>query len=148
MPTVTKDQTVQTVLNDANPNEIADGIRKLALGNMLSPVKVTFAALGSAAAQDITTAAAKAAATYTGITLALGEELPAILNVRTLRVTAGAAAAGARFVTDAGGTASTTVALLSDDGKTLTFEDTVTGFVLEYTPRSANALDSEMNTFA
>jgi len=96
---------------------------------------VTFASLTSAAAQDVTTAASKAAATISGLTLDTGVNLPPISQVVTLRVTAGAAAAGVRAVTDAGGSASSSVALISDDGKTLTFETTVTGFVLTYIPR-------------
>lgn len=47
------------------------------------------------------------------------------------------ASAGARLVTDAGGTAAAGVATLSDDGKTLVFETTVTGFVLEYYAKPA-----------
>lgn len=147
MTTAQKNETLQSTLNQANPNQLADAIRKLQLGNVLAPVKVTFTGLASAAAQDITTAAAKAAATIVGLDLAVGQNLPAILSTGTIRVTAGAAAAGARFATDAGGTASTTVALLSDDGTTLTFEAAVTGFVLEYTPRSALPLDGQFEDF-
>jgi hypothetical protein len=46
-------------------------------------------------------------------------------------------------MTDAGGTASATVALLSDDGKTLTFEGTVTDFVVEYIPRASTDMTSD-----
>lgn len=134
--TTTVNQTVQQQGDLANPNTLADFLRLVALGHFFANLKVTFAALTSAAAQDVTTAAAKAAATISGLSLDTGENLPAIGVVKTLRVTAGAAAAGARFVTDAGGTPSTTVATLSDDGKTLTFEAAVTGFVVEYQPRS------------
>jgi hypothetical protein len=49
-----------------------------------------------------------------------------------VRVTGGAAAAGPRQVTDAGGTPSATVATLSADGATLTFEGTVTDAVISY----------------
>lgn len=148
MTTATKDQTVQSCLNDANPNEIADALQKVELGNVISPVKVTFAGLAASATLDITTAAAKAAATVTGLTLALGENLPAMLVVRTLRVTAGAAAAAPRVTTDAAGTPSATYATISDDGTTLVFEDTVTACVLEYLPRSATPLSTTLNTFA
>jgi hypothetical protein len=140
--TTTKIETLQRALNDANPNEVADCLKRMKLGNMLAPVKATFVGLTSSATQDITTAAAKAAATITGMSLDSGENLPAANDIRTLRVTAGAAAAGPRQMTDAGGTASATVAKISDDGKTLTFEAAVTAFVLTYEPRSSTDLGS------
>ncbi len=135
--TTSKVETLRRVLNQADPNELADAFRLIRLGDMLSTIKVAFAGLTSAAAQDITTAAAKTAAgaNITGITLETGENLPPIGDVTTLRVVTGGTA-GARSVTDAGGTASTTVALLSDDGKTLTFEAAVTAFTLTYRPRA------------
>lgn len=134
--TTTQNETVHSELDSADPNNTMDCLRKMGLGSMLSPFKVTFAALASSASQDITTAAARAAATINYGALRVGKTvLPAALVVIALRVTAGAAAAGARFVSDTGATASTTVARLSDDGKTLTFEAAVTGFVLVYVPR-------------
>lgn len=147
--TTTKTKTIREVLNKAEPNEISDALRKVRLGNMVEPIKVTFASLSAAAAIDITTAASKAAATIAGgFTLASGETLPPIGQVVSLRVTAGAAAAGARVVTDAGGTAGAPgangpgIALISDNGKTLTFEGNVTGFVLTYLPRSYTDVDT------
>jgi hypothetical protein len=144
--TTDKLMTLQMALTKANPNDICDALRKVDLGMKMSVVKVVFASLTSAAAQDITTAAAKAAATVTGITLDPGQNLPAIGKVITCRVTAGAAAAGSRSVTDAGGTATTLIALLSDDGKSLTFESTITGLVLTYEPRSAVAPTAEFGS--
>ena len=142
--TTTKAKTLAQVLEQANPNLVADALRKIDLARMLDPVKVTFAGLASAAAQNITTAAARAAATVDqGLKdLIAGEGLPPILSVVALRVTAGTLAAGPAIVTDSGGTptaigtGSAHVATLSDDGKTLTFQAAVTGFVLEYIPRS------------
>lgn len=135
--TTSKTETIQEILTLANPNQLADALRKVDLGNKLATVKAAFVALASAAAQDITTAAAKAAATVTGITLDSGENLPALGAYVTLRVTAGAAAAGPRKLVDAGGTADANNALISDDGKTITFEAAVTAFVLTYQPREA-----------
>lgn len=143
MTTVTRTETTEQVLKKSDPTEMMDALRKVDLGTRLTPRKITFAALTSAAAQDITTAAAKAAAT---IVPALPDNDPVLLpihDVISLRVTAGAAAAGPRTISDSGGTASATVALLSDDGKTLTFETTVTGFVLQYVPRPANDLTAK-----
>jgi hypothetical protein len=129
-----------------NPNQVADALHAIKLATMLDPVKVTISGLVAIAAVDITTLLKGAATLVINSGLAglkTNEALPPILMARTLRVTAvGTAATGARLTTDAGGTASATVALLSDDGKTLTFEGTVTGLVLEYIPRSATAFDT------
>ena len=144
MTTTTLESTPQSVLNKAAPNLHADALAKIKVGNVLSPIKVTFASLTAAAAIDITTADSKAAATIVGFTpaLASGQNLPAIGQVVTCRVTAGTAATGDRQITDAGGSASTSVAILSDDGKTLTFEANVTGFVLTYFPRAEGITDT------
>lgn len=149
MTTVTKNVDLRDALNSGMPDSIAKAEQAVKRGNMTSLIKVTFAALASAAAQDITTAAAKAAGTISGITLQTGELLPAIGQVLSLRVTAGAAAAGPRVVVDTGGTAGAPgangpgIARISDDGKTLTFEAAVTGFVLQYYPRADVALTTE-----
>lgn len=148
MPVTPADVTLQQVLNKANLNQLATILQKMKLGNMLNPVKVVVVGLTAAAAIDITTAAVRAASTITGLERDTGDSLPAILSVTALRVTGvGTGALGARSVTDAGGTADAPgtngpgTALLSDDGKTLTFEGTVTGFVLEYIPRSNTDLE-------
>jgi len=151
MPVTPADVTLQQVLNKANLNQLATILQKMKLGNMLNPVKVVVVGLTAAAAIDITTAAVRAASTITGLERDTGDSLPAILSVTALRVTevggVGTGALGARSVTDAGGTAGAPgsygpgIALLSDDGKTLTFEGTVTGFVLEYIPRSNTDLE-------
>lgn len=121
--TTVKTTTVKDVANSGNLNQLADVAQKAKLGDMLQPVKLVKTGLTAASSIDITS-------------VALGSN-PACGCVGTLRVTAGAAAAGDRAITDAGGTASATVAKISDDGKTLTFEANVTGFVMTYMPRSA-----------
>lgn len=147
MSSTTAEQTYQQWLNKANANLLPTIFQKMKLGNMLSPVKVTVTGLTATTTPDITSAAVRLAATVTGLERETTENLPAILAVKTLRVTAvGTGATGPRVVTDSGGTAVAPssgiagVALLSADGTTLTFECTVTGFVLEYIPRSATAL--------
>lgn len=130
--TVTKTESLKDALDQANPNRVADALAKAKLGTILTPLKKTYTGLASAAAHDLTDAAHGSG--------------PAALSVATLRVTAGAAAAGARYMTDAGGTASSTVALLSDDGKTITFEGTVTAFVIEYIPRSNTDMTSNFTS--
>lgn len=148
--TATQPRTTQKVLIDADPDYLADALRKASFGVSQQVYKLTFSGLTSAAAHNITDAAHFANANggagsqspaFPADSLSA---LPSIGQVLTLRVTAGAAAAGARVVTDAGGAASAGaagspgVALISDDGTTLTFEAGVTGFVLEYLPRMQN----------
>jgi len=137
MTTINVNQTLQYALNNALPPTLPDAMRSGQIGYALSPVKVTLVGLASATSFDITTAAVKAAATIVGIDPALpaGTNLPAIGHISSVRVTAGAAAAGPRQMTDVGGTASATVATVSDDGTTITFEAGVTAFVLSYFPR-------------
>lgn len=146
--TTTRNETLRSVLNDGNLNEIDSALARAKLGNMLSEVKVVVSGLTAASAIDITTAAVKAAATITGLELQSGENLPAIGTLKSLRVSASGTAAslGAYIACDDGATAivppggagaAVGVAKLSDDGKTLTFPNTVTGFVLTYRPRAA-----------
>lgn len=140
--------TLKILLNEANPQKVEDILRKIRLGDVLSPIKVVATGLDAAAAFDITTAAFLAKCTVTGITLDDEQNLPAIGTMKTLRlVTAGTGEAGPKIVTDAGGTAvnkgaggSVGVALLSDDGKTITFDGTCTAFTFEYMPRSSTDL--------
>jgi hypothetical protein len=148
--TATKTFTVREAVNSGNANQVPEALAAIKAGNSLSKIKVTFTGLTSAAAQDITTAAAKAAATISGISLATGENLPPIGSVVTLRVTAGTAAAGARVAVDVGGTAlpgdPTTAkapgtVTVSDDGKTLVFDAAVTAFVLTYYPAPSGGAD-------
>jgi len=140
--TTTKSRTVREAMNQGNPSEIATGLQLVKIGDMVSPVKATATGLASAAAHDLTTAATKAGSVVVGLTLAVGENLPAAAAVQSVRVTAGAAAAGLRQIGDAAATPSATVATLSDDGKTLTFEAGVTAFVVVYLPRAAVSADS------
>lgn len=150
MPVTPADVTLQQVLNKANLNQLATILQKMKLGNMLNPVKVVATGLTAAASFDITTAAVRQASTITGLERDTGDALPAILSVKTLRVTASGTAnsVGTYIVSDASGTtvsptasANVGIALLSDDGTTLTFPTTVTAFVLEYVPRSNTDLE-------
>jgi hypothetical protein len=135
--TSTAVETLQAALDRADPNKLADALRKVKLGSMLSPLKVTFASMTSVAEQNITSAANFAAATINQGSAAYTRNLPPILAIDSMRVTAGTAATGERTIGDSGATTSTTVAKLSDDGTTLTCEAAYTGMVLEYIPRSA-----------
>lgn len=140
--TTTAAPTLREAMNTGDPQAVATVAQVVGLGTMLAVVKVVFAGLTAAAALDITTAAAKTAATVTGITLATGENLPPIGSILAVRVTAGAAAAGGRLVLDSGGTPAAGACTVSDTGKTLTFEGTVTGLVLMYRPAPTVALST------
>lgn len=148
--TATKTNTLADVLDKADPDQIADALRLIKLGRMLNPLKVTFAAITAVAAPDLTTfKVGDAGVTVNqGLTnFPVGTPLPPVLDLTSLRVTASGTGAslGTYTLTDTGGTAivppggasvAVGIAKLSDDGKTITFPNTVTGFVIEYTPRS------------
>jgi len=126
MTTAGKSQTIQDVLNESNPNKLADAAALAKLGDALAGLKKTLTGLTSAASFDLTTIDDPDVS---------GQKLPAALSISVLRVTAGAAAAGIRQMSDALDTPSATLATLSDDGKTVTFEAGVTGFIIQYVPK-------------
>ena len=145
-PTVAAVVTPRDLLNSGAVGSVAQGAQAIKLGNMCSKIKVVVAGLTGAgltgASQNITTAAFLALATVTGISLKTGEILPAIGSITALGVAGGSTGAtGARTVAPAGFTASTTVAAISDDGKTLTFEASVAGFTLVYEPAPYGGAD-------
>lgn len=154
MTTTSADVTKQQELNRGKPDKIATVFQAMKLGNMLAgSVKVTAAALAPAATFDITTAAVRAASTISGLDRESSDNLPPIMVVKTLRVTASGTAnsVGSYIVSDAAGTAlsptagaNVGIALLSDDGKSLTFPSTVTAFVIEYVPRPAVDITSSL----
>lgn len=145
MSTATKTRSLQEVLDEALPGELADALRKLKLGTTHAPMKRTFTGLTAAAAFDLT------AIDGTGETAgAANANRLAALLVGTLRVTASGTgnSVGSYAMTDTGGTtvsptagANVGIAKLSDDGKTITFPTTVTAFVVEYIPRTLQSSD-------
>jgi hypothetical protein len=157
--TTNKTQTYTRLLDKAAPDSLPDLLRKMQFGKMNTPIKVVVSGLTATATPDITTAAVKAAATITGIELESGENLPAIGQVVSLRVAASAtgASVGTYGVTDDGGTAiippggasaAMGIAKLSDNGKVLTFPNTVTGFTLIYWPRAAVDMSADAGFLA
>ncbi len=140
-------KTIRGVLNTANPNDVADALRKIKYGNMLEPIKIVVVGMTAIAAPVITGALVKAAATISGgLSLANGEMLPAIANIVSLRVTASGTAgsvgtygisdsSGTAIVPPGGASAAMGVALLNDAGTTITFPNTITAFTLVYMPR-------------
>jgi hypothetical protein len=121
--TATIKETLQAALDKGDLNTVANILGLMKLGTMLTPLKKTFTGLTALATHDLTDAAHGSG--------------PAALVVVVLRVVAGSAAAGVRKIGDVGATPDANTVTLSDDGKTFVFEDTVTGFVVEYVPRAA-----------
>ena len=157
MTTTIDRMDIRELLNLGNLAVLDKAFKKIKLGNMLTKVSVTVAGATAAAAFDITTAAFKAAATTTiaGITLKTGENLPPIGHVESLRVSASgtATSVGSYIAGDASATAAIPpggassgagVATLSATGTTITFPNTVTGFVLEYFPAPAVAMTTSL----
>ena len=144
MPTTTtKERSLQDVLNNANPQDLPDAIAQLGLGDIANPFVRTFTGLAASASFDLT------AIDGTGETAgAANPKRRAALIVSNLRITASGTAAslGSYVAGDAnavmiippgGASVAVGVARISDDGKTITFPNTVTGFVISYVPRKA-----------
>lgn len=162
--TVVLAETIAKALAECDPNRLADALRQYGFGMHLSPQKWTW--LGSTGATAVQFGGASAGATAAIAFLASASPgpqtpslpqnqtmLPPALIVGALRVTTGpSGSVGPYIITDAGGTPQAPqlagpsgaqvldvpgVAVLSDDGATLTFAEQVSGFVLQYIPRSA-----------
>jgi|SRR5580765_2227357 len=149
--TLTAVPTLQQKLDTATPNDLADLLALVKLGTMLAPLKRAFTGLAASASFDLTT--------IDGTGEVVGASNPnrlAALSVTALRCTASGTGntVGSYAMTDTGGaTVSPTaganlgVAKLSDDGKTITFPTTVTGFTIEYIPRSKTAMSTAEEAF-
>lgn len=148
--TATTARTLKAVIDEANPNEIADVLKLLKLGTGNSILKRTFTGLTGAATYNLT--ALDASGETAGVANA---NRLAVEMMVTLRVTAATTAntVGSYILTDASGTAvspaaSTVVGIakISDDGTTLTFPTAdVTAFVIEYWPRVLSAAQLAAN---
>lgn len=153
--TTTKAGTLQTELDKANPNTLGDALAQIRLGTILTPLKVSVTGMNATSAVNLTllAVASGGAVTLSSVGSTGGAPLaalPPVLQCLALRVTGttgttGTASPGPRVITDAAGTAAggvspqnIGVALISDDGTTLTFDGAVSGFIIEYMPR-ANA---------
>jgi len=156
-PTKFATRTLANALNAALPGEIESALAQIALGTMLAPLKITVTGLSAATVVNVTKDLTNANTTVNygaptqsndlGISVpGASGGLPPILEIASLRVTGagGGNKPGVYITADSGGTAydagasSVGVALLSDDGTTLTFNSQVTAFVLSYMPRPLN----------
>lgn len=137
MTTTTVKATLASVLDQANPNSVADALRKVKLGTLLTPKQLD-------------------TGTITGIaTVTL--DPPALLVQSARVVTSGTAGSvGAYIVADASATpavpaaANTNpgVASLSADGVTLTFPNTITRAIVTYIPRSDTDMTDDWGNFS
>lgn len=148
MTTTTFERTLQEVLEQANPQEIADAFRKVGVAIGSPVIKIEATGLTSSASFDITTLQdASGSVTITGWTadgdadtlpplgacLALtdGTDPYTLVDDAVAPVAQGALAIG--------------LASISDDGTTITFEAAKTALTLHYMPRTRTALT---DTFA
>lgn len=120
--TTTVNKTLAGIIDNASPDNLPDALQQVKLGTLLTPQRRTIT-IASATTMAISPAA-------------LG---PGTMSVRVVTGTA----TGARDVQDSGGTPTTTVATLSDDGATLTFEAAITVAVVDYLPRSASDITAD-----
>lgn len=126
MPSTVKIRKIRDVLNNANPNDLEDAIRKILLGDMLKTVDETITIASGTAINLETDSAFKRAAHV----------------VQSVRVVTGAAT-GNRAIGDAGATPSTTLVALSADGKTITFEAAITVARVVWVPKAKVDIDLE-----
>ena len=169
-------EPLQGELDAASVTTLADLLRQVKLGSMLTPVQATVTGITSAGTTtpiNITNGAAAAAGnlgggtvvltnapsggTYSGTTAIVGgtgNTLPPILVPIAMSDQAGGYACIVTTPKNTGGSAMTAVSasstypgvvLLSTDGKSLTFGNVQTGFVIDYIPRSFVALSGNFD---
>jgi hypothetical protein len=141
--TVSVATTLKSALDTARPGQVDDILAKMKLGSMLTPLKRVFTGLTASASFDLT------AIDGTGETVGASNlNRKGILALNYLRVDASGTAASVGnyvvgpptstlLVPPGGANTAVGVARLSDDGKTLTFPNTITGFTIWYIPQSA-----------
>lgn len=136
------------ILNQAEPNELADALRKIGFGDMLDqPVVRTFTGLTAAAAFDLTTIDGTGETVGPANVLRRGAHC-----VLSARITASGTAGSlgtylvspdqgvTKIIPPGGASVAVGIATISLDGKTITFPNTVTAFVIAYVPAPKIAL--------
>ena len=128
--TATAAPTLGLALEQANPNTLADALRKVNLSKMLEPQKLVLSALATPLA---------------AVTLD-----PPALVVQSARIltsaTGATATVGLKLVGDSAFTPTSSACKLSDDGKTLTFDGTVSDAIVVYMARSEASLSDAFPT--
>lgn len=151
--TVSANTTLKSALDLARPGQLEDLLAKIRMGTLLTPLKRVFTGLTAAASFDLTL--------IDGTGETTGVNNPnrlAALVVSYLRLDASGTAASVGnyivgpptstlLVPPGGANAAVGVARLSDDGKTLTFPNTITGFTILYVPRSFTDMTTVLGAF-
>jgi hypothetical protein len=132
MPTTTTAvETLKTVLNEANPNRIADALAKIDLGTMFTAVEYDTGTITGVAGVTIPGNGALLVQSARVVTSGTGASVGTYL-------------AGDSAVTPllppGGASTAVGIAALSVDGKTITFPNTVTRAVIRYVPNTVVAL--------
>ena len=140
--TVSVATTFKSALNAARPGQLEDIFAKMKLGTMLTPLKRVFTGLTASATTDLT------ALDATGETVGAANpnRLPALV-IMYLRLDASGTAASignyivgpptsTLLVPPGGANVAVGVARISDDGKVITWPNTITGFTIQYIPQS------------
>lgn len=135
MSTDTEQQTVAGALNQANPNELADLLRAIQLGTVLTVTEYDTGTVTAASSITLPSAAML------------------VQSCRVVTASAGTTV-GSYGMTDASGTASVPpggasagmgVAKLSADGLTITFPANVTRVIVRYIPLPAVSMTGSWN---
>jgi hypothetical protein len=122
--------TVKSVLNEANPNKLADALQKVQLGSVLDIVDTGEVTLGTVAA-----------------TVTLNPPALAVLSCDVTDVSGGTGALGARVIAVTAAAAphaagAPGLANINAAGTVITFEGTVKKYRVTYLPRPAVALSA------
>lgn len=155
--TVTKENTIQEEVERADLNTLADALRLVGLAVGAPVIRIVGTAVTATASFDLGDNAdlIQSGVAITGIdALDTGETLPGVGALVALEVTASGTAgsvgsyvlgvdSATLLVPPGGANTAVGVARISDDGKTITFPNTVTGFELQYTPRTKTVLTTE-----
>lgn len=146
--TTVKADRLRDELDRANPNTTADCLRKVALGTVLAPLKRSFTGLTAAATFDLTLIDG------TGETVGISNpNRLAALAFMYVRVDASATATSlgnyivgpptsTLLIPPGGANTAVGVCRISDDGRTLTFPNTITGLTVMYVPRSSSDMEA------
>lgn len=135
--TTTARRTIRTVLNQATPGQVLDMLRRMLFGDMQERVEETIVLPALSATVDLEALTA------------LRRKAKMVQSVRVTVLGAGTGSLGTFYVGDSGAVPTAAVAgknglcSLSADGKTLTFEGTISTLVIVYIPAAAVDIDSD-----
>jgi hypothetical protein len=145
---VSADIKILDILNQATPDELVDALRKIGFGDMLDqPVVRTFTGLSASATFDLD--AIDGTGEVVGSSNPMRRKAHAVLSARVTASGTGASVGtylvtpdinATKLVPPGGASVAVGIATISVDGKTITFPNTVTAFVIAYVPAPKLAL--------